>query len=242
LGRERSGGVRSDGGGRRHGGAEHPRCPGRSRAFLAARHTGLGSAGPSFRGCGDARRRADGLRYDAFPPDAIDRIPQAGHHPEVDEAGGSREEGRRHQEAEDGAGPQGREPQEDHRPEVGHPEDHRPQVDQARGSREEGRGDPEAEDGAGPQGGGEEVDGPQVDEARGSREEGRRDEEAEDGPSSQGGDEEVDGPQVDQARGGGEEGSGNPEAEDHGGTQGTFTQLALTEAQPAPARPVASPP
>ena len=72
---------------------------------------------------------------------------------EVHEAGGRRQEGGRHEEAEDGARPQGG-GSEVHRQEVRGTEVHRPQVHEARGRREEGGGHEEAEDGARPQGGG----------------------------------------------------------------------------------------
>ena len=103
---------------------------------------------------------------------------------QVHEACGRREEGGRHEEAEDRPGPQG------HSPEVHRQEVDGSQVHEACGRREEGRGDPEAEgrtgqevdaEDHGPQVHRQEVDGSQVHEARGRRQEGGGHEEAEDG-------------------------------------------------------------
>ena len=163
---------------------------------------------------------------------------------QVHEACGRREEGGRHEEAEDRPGPQG------HSPEVHRQEVDGSQVHEACGRREEGRGDPEAEgrtgqevdaEDHGPQVHGQEVDGSQVHEACGRGDEGGRHEEAEDrhgpqvdGPQVDG--PQVDGPQVDgsqvhEARGGRQEGGGHEEAEDGGGASCPQSEPALRDGE-----------
>lgn len=108
------------------------------------------------------RSRADGPQPDAgswadrhkIDRQEVDR--SQGHGQEVDgsqvhEARGSREEGRGHEEAEDGARPQGGCSQV-HRQKIHGAEVDGSQVHEARDSREEGGGDPEAADDDGTQG------------------------------------------------------------------------------------------
>ena len=186
---------------------------------------------------GARRQGADGQEPDPGPWNDDHDIHQHDVHrqevdgSQVDEAGGRREEGGRHEEAENRAGPQG------HSPEVHRQEVHGSQVHEACNRREEGRGDPEAKgrtgqevdaEDHGPQVHRQEVDGTQVHEAGGRREEGGRHEEAEDRAGPQGHSPEVNrsqvhgsqvhGSQVHQARGRRQESGSDEEAENGGGT------------------------
>ena len=223
---------------------------------MAAGDACLGSAFAGLRDGGDARRRPDGRGDQAGSDAAIEgqgvhhreadhhtqghrsEITGAqGHRSEVDEAGGGRQEGRRDEEAEDRARPQGGRAQGD-RAQADHcsevtgsqadhdTQSHRSEVDEAGGGRQEGRRDQEADDRARPQGGRAQGDRPQADhcsEVTGSQADHDTQSHRSEITGAQGHRSEVD-----EAGGGRQEGRRDQEAEDGAGEEGALPELPLT--------------